>query len=480
MRIVVAATAALLLLAAVLAGRMAILWAETQRFEASSVCLAGGGDGCRALHGGVVVGTRETSGRGSTRYVSVRLPDRQDAVYEATVFVDYGLFDFLTVGLPIGVEEWDGGVTRLFRGERFLLTKDSPESRLDDAFYMLLLPLFFAGLVAPIGVEIRGRGKALPSTYELPRVIRPRRMLLFILGVLGLMAVAIVFDPFRVPFVPFRITSAHVIGIVTWGGAIALGWASMFRTTILLDVDHLTIRSWPGTRAFAFSELSSVEFVGSGDRQVLVLAVHGGKREQVALLPFAPRERAILAEVLGRSSGAGRASASVERVKAGDRGHPFGMRELFSMTGWQRVSPTAWWEWLLAPVGIALVCVFLGGAVFIDAPAAGRAVFLAVGGPLLALGVICWYTWRQRRLTERELRATGGVTRGTIDWIGEWSSPYWAFTYRYFDGAGTPRSGRVYGLAPDVLTRREGETGEVRYDDRGASLWNDVGGAKAS
>ena len=88
MRVVIAVTAALLLLAAGLAGRMAILWAETQRFEASSVCLAGGGDGCRALHGGVVVGSRETAGRGSTRYVSVRLPDRRDAVYDATVFVD--------------------------------------------------------------------------------------------------------------------------------------------------------------------------------------------------------------------------------------------------------------------------------------------------------------------------------------------------------------------------------------------------------
>ena len=196
---------------------MAILWAETQRFEASSVCLAGGGDGCRALHGGVVIRSRETAGRGSARYVSVRLPDRQDVVYDATVFVDYGLFDFLTVGLPIGVEEWHGDVTRLLQGDRFLLTKDSPESRLDDSFYILLLPLFFAGLVAPIGVEIRERGSS-ASTYDLPRVIRPRRLLLYTVGVLSLMALAIVFDPFRVPFVPFRVTSAHLLGVATWGG----------------------------------------------------------------------------------------------------------------------------------------------------------------------------------------------------------------------------------------------------------------------
>src|SRR5438552_18096913 len=149
-RVVIAVTAALLLLAAGLAGRMAILWAETQRFEASSVCLAGGGDGCRALHGGVVVGSRETAGRGSTRYVSVRLPDRRDAVYDATVFVDYGLFDSLTVGLPIGVEEWHGDVTRLFRGDRFLLTKDSLESRFDYSFYMMFLLVLLVLLVGRI------------------------------------------------------------------------------------------------------------------------------------------------------------------------------------------------------------------------------------------------------------------------------------------------------------------------------------------
>src|SRR5207247_6218715 len=106
LRVVITLTAALLLLAAGLAGRMAILWAETQRFEGSSVCLAGGGDGCRALHGGVVIGSRATAGRGSTRYVSVRLPDRRDAVYDATVFVDYGLVGFLTVGLPIRADRW--------------------------------------------------------------------------------------------------------------------------------------------------------------------------------------------------------------------------------------------------------------------------------------------------------------------------------------------------------------------------------------
>jgi len=305
-------------------------------------------------------------------------------------------------------------------------------------------------------------------------------MLLFIIGVLGLMAVSIVFDPFRVPFVPFRITSAHLIGIVTWGGAIALGWASTFRTTLVLDVDQLTIRSWPRTRAFAFSELSSIEFVGSGDRQVLVFAIDGGRRVQVSLLPFAPRERAILAEVLGRNSGAGRASASVERVRAGDRGHPFGIRAFLSMTGWQRASPALWWEWLFAFACAPLGAVFLGAAVFVDGPLEERAIFLAVGGFFLVLSAIGAYTWRQRMLTERELRATGAVTRGTIDWIGEWSSPYFAFTYRYVDGAGTARAGRVYGLASDVLTRREGETGEVRYDNRGASLWSDVVGAQST
>ena len=478
MRVVIAVTAALLLLAAGLAGRMAILWAETQRFEASSVCLAGGGDGCRALHGGVVVGSRETAGRGSTRYVSVRLPDRRDAVYDATVFVDYGLVDFLTVGLPIGVEEWHGDVTRLFRGDRFLLTKDSPESGLDDSFYMLLLPLFFAGLVAPIGVEIRERGSS-ASTYDLPRVIRPRRLLLYTVGVLGLMALAIVFDPFRVPFVPFRVTSAHLLGVGTWGGMIALGWASLFRTTIVLDVDHLTVRSWPFKRAVRFAELSSVDFVGSGDRQVLVLALHGGERLRVSLLSFAARERAILADVLRRYSGAGRASASVDRVHGGDRGRPFGIRAFLSMSGWQRISPIAWWEWVLAPVCIALVGAFLGAGVLIDAPLAERLVFVAVGGPLLLLSVISGYTWRRQMRTERELRAMGRVTRGTIDWIGEWSSPYWAFTYRYADATGTPRSGRAFGLAVDILKRREGETGDVRYDERGASLWTDISGVQA-
>src|SRR5439155_1110421 len=182
------------------------------------------------------------------------------------------------------------------------------------------------------------------------------------------------------PFVPFRVTSAHLVGLGTWGGMIALGWASLFRTTIVLDVDHLTVRSWPFKRAVPFSELSSVDFVGSGDRQVLVLALHGGERFRVSLLSFAARERAILADVLGR------------------------------------------------------------------------------------------YRWRRQVLTERELRAMGRVTRGTIDWIGEWSSPYWAFTYRYADATGTPRSGRAFGLAVDILKRREGETGDVRYDERGASL----------
>src|SRR5207244_689897 len=214
--------------------------------------------------------------------------------------------------------EWHGDVTRLFRGDRFLLTKDSPESRLDDSFYMLLLPVFFAGLVAPIGVEIRERGSS-ASTYDLPRVIRPRRLLLYTVGVLGL------------------------------------------------------------------------------------LALHGGERLPVRLLSFAARERAILADVLRRYSGAGRASASVDRVHGGDRGRPFGIRAFLSMSGWQRISPIAWWEWVLAPVCIALVGAFLGAGVLIDAPLAERLVFVAVGGPLLLLSVISGYTWRRQMRTEREL-----------------------------------------------------------------------------
>src|SRR5438552_17976388 len=89
LRVVIAVTAALLLLAAALGGRMAILWAETQRFEASWACLAGGGDGCGALHGGAGMGSRVTAGRGATGYVSVRRRDRRDVVYGPTSFVGY-------------------------------------------------------------------------------------------------------------------------------------------------------------------------------------------------------------------------------------------------------------------------------------------------------------------------------------------------------------------------------------------------------
>jgi len=444
-----------------------------QRYEASPFCSGGVTSGCRAFRDGVVTRVEQTTGRGASRTVWFRAATASLEL-ESTVFVDYGLFATLVSGIPVSIEEWDGEVSALVRGQRFLLTKSSPHSRLDDAFNLILLPLFFAGITWPIAFELRDRRPPIaPPVYRLPYRLRARPLWIYVAAVIGLVAVVLVFDPFRVPYVPFEITGGKLAALGVWAALIGLSWGQTLRQTIDLYPERLVVRAWPHRREIGLAEIVKVDVSGSDDRQTVSLGLAGGERVELGLMPFAPSDRRILADFLARHSRAGVKSAGVGHLRTGDRLGQFGVTEMLRVTAWQRVSSVRWWELALTGVVGLMGLGSLAGVVFIDS-VIGALALGAFGLFFEALGGLGLYALWARARIERRLRADGHEATGTIDWVGSLGEQYGAaagFTWHYLDGSGALRRGQATGYGNDVLAHREGETGVVLSDDRGHSMW---------
>lgn len=451
--------------------------ADAQLFEAARPCGAGGiAPNCITLEVADVVAVK---GTGSSATVDVRV--RAGASAHVVAFVDYGLVKTVVAGSSVTADYWRGRLAALATAKTLLLTKESPESQVEDAYALALLGGFFGSLLLPVALEGRrrsGDAQAIADQRDrplaqLPLTLRPWPVNYLALLILGLFLLGWLLDPFSVPLVRYTVSAGQLALLALYGGGIVWTVMTMLRSRIEVRDDAIRISSWRGASEVSYYEIERVSVRQAGRARLLAIGVRGAEREVTAHLENYTRlDQARVIDVLASRARSATFTDEAQLARRGEASRS-GLRSLIPLMSWraERLSdrlPTI--EIVMPAVMLVIfVPITIAGLFGIASGDIGFGLLMFVLGALFCgFGFTSYAQWLNQRRLQARLKRSGVLASGrvieTSAVSGTGGPSYTLVRYEFTTPDGTVYRRTAFDVANVAERWRTGDTVQVRYD----------------